>query len=197
MFGINWKFAPTLKINLPVGEPLAMAPNVSVTLPDGFQIDDDGGRRRISWRWFSWQALGVLAFVALWDGLLALWLYAVFSAGVPLFVLVAGLMMGAIGTGMTYAVVACLVNRTSIRVDAAEVSVRHGPLPWPGERNVRKADIDSVCSEKHERSDDTLWDPGMSYAVKLVLKGGRTLKLVVGLRAPEQALFVEQQIRET
>jgi len=190
----TWEFAPTLKINLPAGEPLAMAPSVPMALPDGFWIDDDGPRR-ISWRWFTWQALGGLAFAILWDGILALWLHSVFLTGAPWFIVAAGVFMTVIGVGMTYAIVALLVNRTSLRVDAAEVSVRHGPLPWPGDRDVRRSDIDSVGCEKHEGSDETLWDPAVSYAVKLVLKGGGTLKLVAGLRAPEQALFIEQLIR--
>jgi hypothetical protein len=32
------------------------------------------------------------------------------------------------------------------------------------------------------------------YLVKLILKNGKTVKLVTGLRAPEEALFIEQQI---
>jgi len=37
--------------------------------------------------------------------------------------------------------------------------------------------------------------PAVTYAVKLVLKGGAKLSLVAGLRDPDQALFIEQQIR--
>ena len=44
--------------------------------------------------------------------------------------------------------------------------------------------------------EDTEFVPAVSYAVKLFLKAGKTLDLVRGLLAPEQALFIEQQIRK-
>lgn len=189
----TWKLEP-LKIHFPPGEPLALDPSVPVAPPNGFRIDDGG--RRVSWRWFTWPAVGGLVFAVLWDGILAAWLYCVSLTSAPWFVTAGGVLMTAIGVGMTYSVIALLLNRTSLRVDAAEVSVRHGPLPWREERDVRRADIDSVFCEKIVGSDETLWDPALSYTVKLALRGGRTLNLVAGLRAPEQALFIEQLIRK-
>lgn len=193
MGNFNWNKKIWIVINGTAGELLAVDPAVRLAPPEGFRIDDDG--RRVSWRWFTWSAVGGLAFAIVFDGILAVWLYCVSLTGAPLFVAAAALLMTAIGTGMTYSIVALLVNRTTLRVDAAEVSVRHGPLRWFGEKNVRRADIDSVRCEKIEGSDETLWDPALSYSVTLALKGGGTLNLVAGLRDPEQALYIEQLIR--
>ena len=100
-----------------------------------------------------------------------------------------------------YGWLAYLVNRTTVRVDAARVSVRHGPLPWLGAKDVAKADSDGVVSERvindsSDSSDGTIFQPREIYLVKLMLKSGKTLSLVTGLRAPDQALFIEQQIRK-
>jgi hypothetical protein len=86
-------------------------------------------------------------------------------------------------------------------VNATGVSVRHGPLPWLGARDVATADIDGVVSERvindsADSSDGTIFEPRVIYSVKLMLKSGKTVTLVTGLRAPNQALFIEQQIRK-
>jgi len=64
---------------------------------------------------------------------------------------------------------------------------------------VAKADIHGVVSERvindSDSSDGTIFQPREVYLVKLMLKSGKTLRLVTGLRAPDQALFIEQQIR--
>lgn len=171
-----------------------------VPLPDGFRFEDIGMERRVSLRWFSLGIIGALIFVALWDGVLGFVIQGALSVkNPPLSGLLVLLILGAVGVGMAYAVIAYLFNRTSVRVDAARVSVGHGPVPWFGARVVPRADIARVWSEKvgRESDDDTMFEPSVTYRVRVLLKGGRTLNLVTGLRAPEQALFLEQQIRKS
>src|SRR5262245_10121747 len=111
------------------------------------------------------------------------------------------LLLAVPGAATIYGWLAYLVNRTTVRVDATGVSVRHGPLPWLGAKDVAKADIDGAVSEKvindsSDSSDGTIFEPREIYQVRLNLKSGRTLSLVTGLRTPDQALFIEQQIRK-
>ena len=194
-----WKIAPFITVNFPQGEPLDMDPNIPVALPDGFRLDDNGGERRISWRWISMRAAGTFLFAVLWDSILAAVIYGAFLGKTPpLSVLAVLLICGMIGAGMTYAAAAYLINRTSVRVDAARVSVQHRPLPWFGTKDVSRTAIDRVLSEKHaQRDDDGGFEPRVTYKVMLLLKGGVALTLVAGLHAPEQALFIEQQIRKS
>ena len=184
-------------------EPLDSDPNVPVAPPDGFQFEDKGLERLISWRWISWQTLGATVFITLWDVVMAFVLHAICSSknafkGAPLWVPLAIVALIAVGISMTYAVAAYLVNRTSVQLRSGQVSVWHGPLPWFGEKDVTRADIARVWSEKigQVTDEDTAFVPAVSYAVKLLLKAGKTLNLVSGLLAPEQALFIEQQIRK-
>jgi hypothetical protein len=104
--------------------------------------------------------------------------------------------LGALGVAMAYTVIAYLINRTIVRVDAAMVSVRHGPLHWFGAKDIPKAEIARVWSEKigQPSDEDTLFEPSVTYRVRLLLKKGAKLTLVTGLRSPEQALFIEQWI---
>lgn len=192
-------FLPSVRFSVDPGrEPLnADAP---VAVPEGFLCEDDGRERSISWRWFSLRIIGALFFVALWDGVAAfVFLAAVSTKNVPLPALLVLLLFAAVGIGMAYGVIAYLINRTIVRVDAARVSVGHGPLPWFGAKDIPRADISRVWSEKIGRAsdEDAMFEPSITYGVKLLLKGGQTLNLVTGLRAPEQALFIEQQTRKS
>lgn len=193
----TWKIAPIFKITQAQSELLDMNPSVPVAPPESFRCDVNGGQRCISWRWISLRAVGAFLFFVLWDSILAAVLYWMsFAKNLPMFALAALLFLAAVGAGVTYVLTAYLVNRTSIRVDGARVSVRHGPLPWFGARDVLRADIDRVFCEKYDRGDDEAgWEPQMTYNVMLRLKGGATLRLASGLHAPEEALFIEQQIR--
>lgn len=194
----TWKIEPFIKITPRPGEPLDMDPNIPVALPDAFQLDDNGIERRISWRWISMRAVGTFLFIMIWDSILAVVLHGAFLGKTPpLSILAILLISGGIGAGINYAVAAYLINRTSVRVDTSRVSVEHGPLPWFGAKEVLRTDIDRVISEKHTQlDDDGGFEPRVTYKVLLLLNGGATLSLVAGLHSPEQALFIEQQIRK-
>lgn len=184
-------------MQLTVREPLGTS--APVAAPDGFRCEDNGRERRISGRWFSLGAVGALFFVALWDGVYGVVLhFALSSQNLPLSGAIVLLILGILGIGMAYAAIAYLVNRTSVRVDASRVSVGHGPLPWFGGKVIPKTEISRVWSEKigSASDEDTLFEPSVTYSVRLLLKGGETVNLVTGLRAPEQALFIEQQTRK-
>lgn len=192
-----WKFVPFVRVDFPPREPLR-APPGPVPAPRGFRLEETGGERIVSWRWVSLRSVGTLLFILLWDAVLAVVLFYASPEGAPPRSASALLLtLTAFGAAATYAGVAYLVNRTSVRVDAAQVSVRHGPLPWSGARDASKADIERVFSERHALlDDDGGFEPNVTYKVVLLLKGGARRVLVSGLRAPEQALFIEQLIRE-
>ena len=200
----TWRFTGFVSLG-GASEPLDAHRGVPVALPDGFQLDDDGLERRVSWRWFSWYAMRGIIFAAIFSVPFAFVLYAYVNSpdkSWPAPALAITLLLALPAAATIYGWLAYLVNRTTVRVDTARVSVRHGPLPWLGAKDVAKADIDGVVSERvindsSDSSDGTIFQPREIYLVKLMLKSGKTLSLVTGLRAPDQALFIEQQIRKT
>jgi hypothetical protein len=187
-----------------VGEPLDMDPDVPVPTPAGFRFDGGGPQRRISWRWFTWSAFMGIYFAAMFGVPFAFMLYTYLRSPAdkpwPNQAVAALLLLGLPPAAIAYTWLAYLVNRTTIRVDGARVTVRHGPLPCWGAQDVLRAEIARVYSERwvHSSSgasDGTAFEPRVTYRVLLNLKGGKTLKLATGLLAPEQAMFIEQQVR--
>lgn len=185
-------------------EPLDMDLDAPVARPDGFRLDENGPERRISWRWISWDSVIGIYFAAVFGVPFAFMLYAYKHTPAdkpwPAQAMAVLLLFGLPPAVFTYWWLAYLVNRTTLRLDAARISVRHGPLPYWGAQDVLRTDIARVFSEKRtcsssDTSDGTAFEPETTYLVKLQLKGGETLTLVSGLLAPEQALYLEQQIR--
>jgi len=195
----TWRFAPFFKV-AGVGELLDAVP---VELPDGFQFDDDGRERRISWRWFSWHAMKGIIFAAIFsvpfDFVLYIWLNSPDKSW-PAPALGMTLLFALFPAAIIYGWLAYIVNRTTIRLDTGHVSVRHGPLPWWGAKDVARADIDEVFSERvindSDSSDGTIFQPREVYRVRLRFKNGKKRTLVTGLLDPDQALFIAQQIRK-
>jgi hypothetical protein len=94
--------------------------------------------------------------------------------------------------GALYGFAAALVNRTTIEVRGAELTVRHAPLPWWGARTIERGTIDQVfCDlvESRGRSGRIL-----RYRVVLRTSDGDERVLVGRLIEPEQALFIEASL---
>ena len=91
-----------------------------------------------------------------------------------------------------YGFAAALVNRTTIEVRGAELTVRHAPLPWWGTRTIERGRIDQLfCDLVEGRSRR---GRVARYRVLLRTTDGDELVLVRGLMEPEQALFIEASI---
>jgi hypothetical protein len=79
------------------------------------------------------------------------------------------------------------VNSTRIAVEGGILTVRHGPLPWPGNRSLPVADLQQLFCEEVVGSKGS-----RSYRLNAVLKTGKKLRLVTALKEPDQALYLEQ-----
>jgi hypothetical protein len=98
----------------------------------------------------------------------------------------------AAGVGITYTALAGWLNRTRISVDQGKVSVRHGPLPWLGNKDIEGSMLKQLYSkEKISRGRNS---SSTSYEVHAIMSNGRNVKLVSGLESSEQALYIEQEI---
>jgi hypothetical protein len=124
-------------------EPVATVPQPP---PDGARpsrvvVEDIGGAMRLGWSWWEWQYLVLGFFCVFWDGFLVVW-YAIALGifgnshgqghGMEWVMVLFPMIHVAIGVWLTYSVVAAVVNRTTIDVDAERIAARIGPLPWRG-----------------------------------------------------------------
>ncbi len=162
-------------------------------LPDGMEMYGDGSSLEITRRWFSWVNIFLTVFVVFWCGFLVFW-YAMAFQTRALVMLLFPLIHVAVGVGLAYYVLAGYINKTYIRADWSNVSVRHVPLPWWGNQNIEARDIKQVYVK--ERISRSRRGSSVTFEVHVLTHSGKNLKLLSGLPNSEQALFIEQEIEK-
>ncbi len=109
---------------------------------------------------------------------------------------------GALGGGALYLAVlgwlswralAGLVNRTTFEVDDEGASVRHGPIPWPGEVTVAWRDVERIhCVQNvHANRHGT---SAYSWDLRLRMKSGEDLRLLRRLREFDQVTWIARAL---
>ena len=166
-------------------------PRAEVPLPKRFRIED-GSPFRIIHRWFGPKAFLFVFFTVFWDGVVAVFVAGIIKGAIPLPVLAFISLHLAVGVGVAYYTLALFINRTAVEVDGDRLRVTHGPLPWPGNRDLGTGELQQLWSR--ERISRSKNGTSVTYEVHAALKSGSVVQLLTGLDAPEQALFVEQQL---
>ena len=187
--------------------PASGKPPGAVPVPDRFTVEDLGHQLTIRYRWFHWALIPLLFFVIAWDSFLVGWYWMLTAGpfggdhGMPmpfkLIFIIFPVAHVAIGVGLTCFVVAGFLNSTLIRVADGELSVRHGPVPWPGNLDLPTDGIEQIyCQKKiHRTSDEGRTSTSRYYEVHAVT-GGLKKKLLGGLREADHALYIEQQLEK-
>ena len=116
------------------------------------------------------------------------------TGGPPLMALLFPLLHVSVGVGLTYYVIAGFLNRTEVRATRGELSVSHGPVPWPGNKSVAAHAVEQLYCQAKVRH--TKNGTRTAYRVEMALRNGEKETLVKGLDDPDEALFLEQKIEE-
>lgn len=165
----------------------------NVEKPRGMQVQAMGGEIKIIRNWFSPVIIFLALFCIVWNGLLLFWFGVAFTSQ-SWFPAVFVLPHAAVGLGLLYWVLAGIFNITEIQVNGQELSIRHRPLPWPGNKNLFLADISQLYCKEHvtrgRRSSHT------TYEVHAVTRDNQRQKLITGLPHTDEALFLEQEIEQ-
>jgi len=131
------------------------------------KVTEDG--QRLKWRWFNpVLAVFLLFFSVFWNGFLVFWYSIVMgmfrapaqavangygasanaalnaetvSQGLNWIFAIFPLLHVAVGVGMLYYTICLFVNRTDISLENGTLEVRHGPLPWRGNRKLSQTAI--------------------------------------------------------
>lgn len=163
-----------------------------VRLPERFVTGKDADGTFIRWRWFRPHHLFLVLFALAWNGFLLFFFSNFRNAGAPSFFYLLPLVHVAVGVGIGYAALTGLVNSTTVRTGKGVLTIRHRPLPWLGNRDLRGAEIDQLyCASKVTTNEGR---STTAYQLRAVLKTGKSLTLLRGLPELEQALFLEQRI---
>jgi hypothetical protein len=169
-------------------------------LPRGITVDAWGSDLTITRRWFSPALFFLVFFCLFWNGFLVVWYSMLFfgplheeGAAVLPFLLFP-LLFVAIGVFLTYFTICGFINRTVIRAGSGQLSVRHGPLPWPGNVSLFTNDVHQLyCTEDVHRGRNTT---SVTYRLNLLTRDDRKIKLISGLNDADQGIFMEQKIEE-
>jgi hypothetical protein len=164
---------------------------LDVPLPKGIAVEHQGYELAIVRRWLSAKYFFLIFFCLFWDGFLLVWYTIAISQRIWIMALFATLHT-AIGLFLTYYTLAGFFNRTQVRVSPSLLAVRHGPVPWWGNKQLDSTGIAQVyCKEHIRRSRGTT---SASYSVHAALHAGGETKLVDDLDNADQALYLEQEV---
>jgi hypothetical protein len=173
-----------------VGEP----PPPSVPPPKGIQVSHENMDLVIAQKWrvsegIGWLLVG-LPFSLLWS---IFFLWATVNA-VQYANWVGAILMGAAGVGgvvLTYYAVAGLINTTWVRLSPQSISVRHGPLPTPGSKQLATAGLsDAYIRQRSLRLDR---NNAIDFPVMVIQSPG-TRQIVFNAANLDIAWFVRQEI---
>lgn len=163
---------------------------LDVPLPSRFTIEHTGDGLVIARRWLSARVYLMAVMTVFWNGFVLFWIGTVLVARVWPMALFGSLHAG-VGLFLLYTTLAGFLNTTTVRVGSSELTVKHGPLPYPGKR-LEPGAIRQLFSKRrisHGRNSTTI-----TYELHAVTGDGKHEKLVSGLDEEEQALFLEQEV---
>lgn len=166
-----------------------------MALPEGLRCEEGVAETVITRRWFTPAVLFLIFFCVAWDSFLVFWYSMAFTQrGVPWIMVVFPVAHVAVGVGLTYFVIASLLNRTVITAGRGSLSVRHGPVPWRGGGAWRQGEIDQLfCKAKQVNGKN---GESTNYELHAVLRAGQTQKLVGIGMTEEQVLYLEQKLEK-
>lgn len=166
---------------------------VAVGRPPSVTEEEIAGRFTLTWRWFTPVALFLILFCVVWDGFLVMWhgvlLGSILTGNVGPEALCPSLFAlphTVVGIVLPYIAAAQLVNRTTVQLGEGAVTIRHGPLWWPGVRRLESRDIGSL------RMDVTYNRNSASYRLMARRRDGTEVSLLSAER--EVVQYVGQSV---
>lgn len=174
-------------------------PRATVPRPEKYRVEDDGRQRTITWRWFHPAVFFLIPFCIAWNAFLVGW-YSMAGGmgeqGVPgamqLIFLVFPIGHVAVGIGLAYVVLAMLVNRTVIRTDRETLSIKHGPIYWPGVK-LAVNEIDQLyCTLAESTNSDG--DRNRGFSLRARMRDGSARTLIGQLQIRDDGLYLEQAL---
>ena len=168
-----------------------------IAMPKSVSVENQGGDLVIVHRWRSPIVVAFLVVFAVGWNSIAWSMFLVTLSEETWFISAFLSIFLMVGAGVGYLALAMLLNSSEIRVSRRELTVKHGPMPFPGAVAVDPGDIEQVWVEQkisHSSSSKGRSSTSVSYPVCMRLKDGTRKVLLRNVTDSELALFVEQQI---
>ena len=163
-------------------------------VPESVVVEHSPDGLVLSYTWFSWRYIALAVFALFWDGFLVFWYSMAFSQDAPWIMFVFPLIHVSVGIGITYSALTGFYNKTTITVGMGQLSIKHTPFPWPGNRIVPASDITQLYSEERITRSNNV--PHTTYQLSAISNQNRKIKLLSGLNSSDEVRFFEHQIEE-
>jgi hypothetical protein len=145
----------------------------------------------LEYRWFGLEGVFMLLFTTFWCGSIFTMISGIaVSDGVFAALPMLAVPHVWIGVGLAYYSLATLLNTTEIFAEDGRLTVRHGPVPWWGSRDVRIDEIDQFYVERSgvRVNKQPRWN------LALMSKSGTGQVLVRLIATESEALWLEDTI---
>jgi DNA-directed RNA polymerase subunit RPC12/RpoP len=190
---------PACEHRFAIDDQRVSAPRVSrgrrknIAPPFGMTSKPSPDGLTLAWRWPRWRSTAPLIFLVLFGGLFVFYAVIRSTAGTPELRLVLSIFAVAC-LSLLWLFLAYRLNSTTIVIRDGHLRIRHGPVPWPGRRDLPVDSIRQVYSQMYHEHALRRGDGYTSYRVRVLRVDGTELLLVNDLPRQEQALYLEQEI---
>jgi hypothetical protein len=181
---------PSCRALVDLGAPRAQAPQTALAIPEKWQVDAMPGSVTIRWRWMSVAAFVLIPFTLFWNGIMVTMAAGATEGFQHPERLLIGLAVPHVwvGIGLAYYCVSLFINSTTVRFADGLVTVKHGPLWWPGKRELNAREVQQLFVV------EKIGNKGSrSYEVCALLRDARRVTLVKAGDAA-QARFLEVKL---
>lgn len=163
--------------------------------PPRFQVQELGGTWRLTYRWFRFVHVGMAVFCVAWDSFLIFWYgIALSSHNTPWIMVVFPIGHLAVGVGLTYAVLTGFLNRTTLELAGGQLTIRHSPLPWPGNRSIPANQIRQLYVTQNPNHGKSNNSQAVRFDLSAGLNNGAKVKLLGGFQDTDGPRYLENEL---
>jgi hypothetical protein len=157
-----------------------------------FTLTENALEATIEKRWFNARHVMLFLLAILWNSILAFFYTAILAGQLPVFIYLFTVLHATAGIWMLYTAICGFFNKTVIQADRHSITVRHSPLPWPGQKKLNKRDVCQfyVCQQINSTKGTTY----ITYDVDVITKNNKVHPLIQGLDTAAEARFIEQKL---
>jgi len=166
-----------------------------VFLPKGIEVLKLRSELEIQYKWRKTVNSGFMTlFTIIWNAMILPFAIGAILSGQIMVLLFMSVHLIA-GISLMYNLFSNLLNTTYVSVDENQLSIEHRPLrqPFGGDTYVPVEEIDQVYINRYVSS-RTNGVPNYAFGVTVIEKSGKKNQVLKGLKHPDQARYIEQEI---
>ena len=162
--------------------------------PATLQVEENSQELIFERKWFTPTHIFLIFFVLFWNGFLVFWYFMAsqINGDAKLIFMLFPLIHVSVGIFIIYYTIAGFVNKTTIRADKMELSIRHAPMPWWGNKILEKSDIKQFYTKRVVNSSRN--STSIRFSLMAITKDDVIVKVLTDLTDVDEVKFMEQKI---